>query len=90
MHERKYNHTLLIDSVPNEYRTSQVVLAVKNPSVNAGDIRDMGSIPGSGKILWRRARHSTPAFFPGESHGQRSLAGYSPWSCKELDTTEVT
>jgi len=24
----------------------------------------------------------------GESHGQRSLAGYSPWGCKELDTTE--
>ena len=30
----------------------------------------------------------TPAFLPRESHGQRSLAGYSPWSCKELDTTE--
>ena len=27
-------------------------------------------------------------FLPGESHGQRSLVGYSPWSCKELDTTE--
>ena len=30
----------------------------------------------------------TPAFLPGESHGQRSLAGYSPWGCKESDTTE--
>ena len=29
-----------------------------------------------------------PAFLPGESHGQRSLAGYSSWSCKELDTSE--
>ena len=29
-------------------------------------------------------------FLPGESHGQRSLVGYSPWSCKELDTTEHT
>ena len=29
----------------------------------------------------------TPGFLPGESHGQRSLVGYSPWSCKELDTT---
>ena len=28
----------------------------------------------------------TPAFLPGKFHGQRSLAGYSPWSCKELDT----
>ena len=31
---------------------------------------------------------TTPAFLPGESRGQRSLAGYSPWGCKELDTTE--
>ena len=29
----------------------------------------------------------TPGSSPGESHGQRSLAGYSPWGCKELDTT---
>ena len=29
-------------------------------------------------------------FLPGEPHGQRSLAGYSPWSCKESDTTEET
>ena len=41
-----------------------------------------------GKIPWRRARQPTPGFLPGESHGQRSLAGCSPWSCKELDTTE--
>ena len=31
-----------------------------------------------------------PVFLPRESHGQRSLAGYSPWSHKESDTTEVT
>ena len=31
-----------------------------------------------------------PVFLPGESHGQRSLVGYSPWSCKESDTTEAT
>ena len=29
----------------------------------------------------------TPVFLPGESHGQRSLAGYSPWGCKESDMT---
>ena len=29
-------------------------------------------------------------FLPGESHGERSLAGYSPWGCKELDVTEAT
>ena len=31
----------------------------------------------------------TPVFLPGESHGQRSLMGYSPWGCKELDKTEL-
>ena len=39
---------------------------------------------------WRRAWQPTPVFLPGESHGQRSLVGYSPYSCKELDMTEVT
>ena len=34
------------------------------------------------------AWHPTPVFLPGESHGQRSLAGYSPWGCAESDTTE--
>ena len=31
-----------------------------------------------------------PVFLPGESHGQRSLAGYSPWGHKQLDTSEAT
>ena len=56
----------------------QVALVVKDPPANAGCVRDVGSIPGSGKILWRRAWQPTPVFSPGESHGQRSLAGYSP------------
>ena len=37
---------------------------------------------------WRRKWQSTPVFSPGKSHGQRSLAGYSPRGCKESDTTE--
>ena len=44
-------------------------------------------IPGGG-IPWRREWTSTPVFLPGEFHGQRSLAGYSPWGCKESDRTE--
>ena len=40
------------------------------------------------KIPWRREWQPTPVFLPGESHEQRRLAGYSPWSCKELDMTE--
>ena len=35
-----------------------------------------------------RKRLPTPVFWPGECHGQRSLVGYSPWSCKKLNTTE--
>ena len=42
------------------------------------------------KIPWRRARQPTPVFLPGESHGQRSLAGSTAWCCKESDTTEAT
>ena len=38
----------------------------------------------------RRAWQPNPVFLPGESHGQRSLPGYSPWGHKELDTTEAT
>ena len=41
-----------------------------------------------GKIPWRRAWQPTPVFLPRESHGQRSLAGYSPWGHKEWDMTE--
>ena len=61
----------------------------KNQSANAGDIRDAGSIPGSGGLPWRRPWQPTPVFLPGESHGQRSLAGHSPSGCKEYDTIEV-
>ena len=40
------------------------------------------------KIPWRREWPPTPVLLPEKFHGQRSLAGYSPWGCKELDTTE--
>ena len=36
----------------------------------------------------RRKWQPTPVFLPGESHGQRNLVGYSPWVCKESDTTQ--
>ena len=39
-------------------------------------------------VAWRRKWQPTPVFVPGKSHGQRSLAGYSSWDCKKLDTTE--
>ena len=37
---------------------------------------------------WRRKWQPTPVFLPGKSHERRSLVGYSPWGCKESDTTE--
>jgi len=41
-----------------------------------------------GKIPWNRNWQPTPVFMPGESHGQRNLAGYSSWGQKESDMTE--
>ena len=49
--------------------------------------RRPGFNPWVRKIPWRREWLPTPVFLPGESHGQRSLVGYSPWGHKELDTT---
>ena len=40
------------------------------------------------KLCRRRQWHPTPVLLPGKSHGRRALVGYSPWGCKELDTTE--
>ena len=68
---------------------SQVELLVKNLPASAGDIRDVGWIPELGRFPWRRKWQPTSVFLPGESHGQRSLAGYSPYSCQELDMTEM-
>ena len=44
--------------------------------------------PWVGKMPWRREWQPTPVFLPGKSHGQRSLAGYSPWDHKESDMIE--
>jgi len=53
---------------------------VKNPPVNARRCKRCGFDPWVGRIPWRRAWQPTPVFLPGESHGKRSLAGYSPQS----------
>ena len=63
---------------------------VKNTPANAEDTRDGREFDSwFGKIPWRRKWQSTPAFLPGKFHGQRSLVGYSPWSRRELDITEL-
>ena len=43
-----------------------------------------------GKIPWRRKWQPTPIFLPGEFHGQKTLAGYGPWSCKRVGHDLVT
>ena len=48
----------------------------------------LGFHPWVRKIPWRRKWQPTPVLLPGESHGGRSLVGYSPWGCKDSDTTE--
>ena len=60
----------------------------KEPPCQCRRHKRCGFSPWVGKIPWSRAWQPTPVFLPGEFHGQRSLAGYSPWSCKELDLTE--
>ena len=50
--------------------------------------RSPGFDPWVGKIHWRREQLPTAVFLPGELHGQRSLAGYSPRGHKESDVTE--
>ena len=59
---------------------------VKNPLANAGDMRDKGSVPGSGRSPGGGS--GNPVLLPVESHGQRSLAGYHPGGRKESDMTE--
>ena len=51
---------------------------VKESACNAGD-------PGLGRFPWRRKWQVTPVFLPGESHGQRILAGYSSWGFEESE-----
>ena len=62
----------------------------ENSTFNPLDAGNVGLIPGLGMIPWRIEWQSTPLFLPGESHGQKSLAGFSPWGHKESDTAEVT
>ena len=61
---------------------------VKKPLASPGDIRDTGSIPGLGRSPGE-GHSNTPVFLPGESHGQRSLEGYSSKGHKASDMPEL-
>ena len=62
----------------------------KEPTCQRRRLKRLEFNPWVEKIPGRRAWQPTPVFLPGKPHGQRSLVGYSPWGCKELDMTEVT
>ena len=66
-----------------------MVLVVKNPPTSAGDVRDLGSIPGLGRSPG--GGHGNPLQYSclENPHRQRNLVGYSPWGRKELDATEL-
>ena len=68
----------------NLFCSSLVAQMVKKPPV----CRRPEFYPWVGKIPWRRKWKPTPEFLPEESHGQRSLSGYSPPGCKEPDMTK--
>ena len=65
-----------------------MALEVKEPACQRRGLKRYGFYLWVGKIPWRRAWQLTPLFLPGESHGQRSLAGYSPKGLTESETTK--
>ena len=67
-----------------------MALAVKNSPARAGDSRDVGLIPGSGRFPGEANGNPLQYVLPRESHGQRSLVGHGPWGHKESDMTETT
>ena len=74
--------------VGGTHTSSQVAPVVKNLPAKARDISDPDSIPSQG---WEDSPSQlTQVLLSGESHGQRRLAGYRPWGCKESDMAEVT
>ena len=65
-------------------------LSGKQSTCNAEDVGDSGLIPGVGRSPEGGHGYPLTVFLSGESHGQRSLVGYSPRGHKESDMTEVT
>ena len=79
----------LFDQVHSRWRASQGALVVKNLPANAGDIWDVGLMPIQEDPLEESlATHSSVLAW--KIHGQRSMAGYSPWGCKKSDMTKAT
>ena len=90
------DHSFVLDIIlPPIWKINGCILVIVAPGDPNGkesalSVGDPGSIPGSGRSPGVRKWLPTPIFLPGESHGQRSQASYSPQGHKELDTTKVT
>ena len=88
-------HKKLVNIFKAYYRTFSWKSGFKKPvsvtcSRHCGSGNLSAQVNASGQDSRRLSmyRRPTPVTLPGKSHGQRSLAGYSPWACKESDTTE--
>ena len=79
LHEREVQNSKL-DMI--SFFGGDMWLSGKEPTTNVS--RSYGFNLWVGKIPWRRKWQPTPVFLPGKSHGQRSLAGYSPWGPKRV------
>ena len=73
-----------------DFRNTKNIKEKETQSLSAsiGPHRRCSFHPWVRKIPWRSKWQPTPLFLPGKSHGQRSLASYTPWGHKESDTTE--
>ena len=78
-------HSTFFKNIRNSHRDiTAMAQTMKNlPAVQETQVQSLGW-----EDPWGREWQPTPVFLPGEFHGQRSLAGYSPWGRKELNITE--
>ena len=81
----RYQNTETCNITTTDFCASLVAQSIKDSPA----VQETGFDPRFGKISWTGEQLPTPVFLPGESHGQRSLAGCSPWGRRESDTTEL-
>ena len=77
-------------SINISYRIKTGLLWWLRGKGSACQCRRRGFNPWAWKIPWRRKWLPTPVFLPRQSHGRRSLAGFSPWRCKRVKHDLVT
>ena len=83
-----YIRELLAPTITNQEKWTHVSLSGKESTWQWRRCKGYGFDPWMGKIPCNRKWQPIPVFLPGKFHGQRKLAGYSPWGHKEWDMTE--